>query len=448
MGMETTTHGGVAATDVSVVVCFAFADLPSIRALEPGLHGPRVHVHLVPGIDRDLEGAGMYLLQEEERTVFAVAHSPALDSARLDQLVALFGKQRARMHRLCVVEYDDAHPEDFIRAIGAAVQNMRARSDGGPGSSLSAGRSQPSTVRSTKRARASLSLRAAPLAPSVATAESASTEAVVEAAESVTMGETSTAARTEEVLLSDSMRDAMIRTSPGAGESGDTFPDLGDSARKVMEGRAARARADAKRRRRWIATAVVATAVAVGAVVAYRVGVRPSEPEPGREGVQASLSPDRGVETTKGQRARPDAALTQERKAPPEDERPSKVVSPTVSVIDAEEADAARRVRAALDSGRIHALDALLVRRPGRHDDAYADAARRCRRVQEAGLEAWRLPTLDELRELRRARMLPEGVFWSSSRRSGEAFTLSRGVTRPEPTSIDAAADTLCVRSR
>ncbi|MEM6290504.1 MAG: hypothetical protein AAGA54_04535 [Myxococcota bacterium] len=443
MGIETTTvRGSTAIHDVSVVVCFAYADLPSIRALEPDLHGDGVHVHLVPGIDRDLEGAGMYLLEEDERTVFAVAHSPALDSDRLDQLIALFGKQRARMHRLCVVEYDTAHPEEFVRAVDAAVQNMRARSSGGAGSSLSAGRSLPSGTRTSKKLRVSATVR--PLPSSAATdAESSS------AAASLTMSETSTAARTDEVLVPDSVRDAMIRTTPGSGESGDTFPDLGESARNVMEGRAARARAEARQRRRRILTATVATAVAAAAIVAYQVGVRRAAQRDGA--ASAAVVPVAPTRSSDRPHAKQPEA-TQAPAVPPTfgDSTRVPVEPATAAVVDAEEADAARRVRAALDSGRIHALDTLLVRRPGRHaEDTHAEASRRCSRMREADLEDWRLATLDELRALRRARMLPEGTFWSSTRRRGEAFTLSRDVTRPQPASIeDGVAGTLCVRLR
>ena len=110
-----------------------------------------------------------------------------------------------------------------------------------------------------------------------------------------------------------------------------------------------------------------------------------------------------------------------------------------------------RRVAAALDAKQLHALDALLIHPASRDPETFAEARGRCARLDVAALSDWHLPSLAELRTLRRARMLPQGEFWSASWVGGTVvFTLSRDVTRPQERERSDASSvrTLCVRQR
>lgn len=129
--MRTTTNTAGKARapthEINVVVCCAFGDLTDVRRMEPALAAANVHVHLVPGIDRDLEGIAVHLLAEDEPTVFAIVHSAAMPSEPLEALIALFAEQHGPRHRLCVVEFDRAQPDKFVRAVHETVTTMRSQ---------------------------------------------------------------------------------------------------------------------------------------------------------------------------------------------------------------------------------------------------------------------------------------------------------------------------------
>ncbi len=230
------TSGGRAGVEVTTVVCFPFADLVSVRGLECELAGD--HVHLVPGIDRDVAGLVVHLLHDVP-TVLVVVHSDALGPARLDAVLSTFAKQRARNHRLCVVEFDADAPTEFLSQVEEAVVDMRARAEAEPVCTAY------SSVSSPQRRRA-------PVPASVASARS-----------------TPRGARSEALLeLSDefdSEQFDLTATNPGATESGTTYPDLEGTIDNVRRGR--KDQETRRARRRAITTlSVGAAAVAADAL--------------------------------------------------------------------------------------------------------------------------------------------------------------------------------------
>jgi hypothetical protein len=396
--------------EVTTVVCFPFADLVSIRGLECELGGD--HVHLVPGIDRDVEGLIVHLLHEAP-TVLVVVHSDALRPARLDAVLSTFAKQRARNHRLCVVEFDADAPADFLRQVEEAVEEMRTRTEAEPicttyASSSSSQRRSPSVP--------------APVASARSTPRGAPPGLVVEQSAEFS---------TEQFELTD--------TNPGATESGTTYPDLKGSAENVRRGRKDRQTRRA-RRRAITAVSVGAAVLAIGAALWLQSDAVP-EPVVRSAAVSPKAAPKPKAFAPKAPAPAKHAAETTP--APPPTNPPSSAAP--------QAAAESRRIAAAVDDGKIHALDALLSRTATRSPETFGDAKRRCEKLDVAGLTGWRVPTLDELRSLRRARLLPEGEFWSASNRGRRArHTLSRAVTRPFERATDDAehAATLCVRGR
>lgn len=377
-----------AAAEVTTVVCFPFADLPSIRTAEGELAGD--HIHLVPGIDRDLEGLVVHLLHDAP-TVLVVVHSKALEPARLEAVLATFATQRTRNHRLCVVEYDAADCERFLHAVEVAVDETRERLGLPPGPVAAA--------RRVSRARREAE-------PGEGSPE-----------------------RSEEFAVPSF---ELTTTSPGAEESGTTFPDLTASAEHVRRGRVVRAERDRSRRITWAGVAAVSAIAAAVWTLQQR----------------APMSPDmvRSAAPVAPKRHAPER--TPEPAPPPE----PKIVTPSVPRAASSDAAAeARRVAAALDAGQVRALDALLVRAGSWQPESFGDARRRCAKLEVAELPGWRLATLEELRSLRRARLLPEGEYWSASWVGGQSvFTLDRDTTRPQERSKDDVehARTLCVHER
>ncbi len=172
--------------------------------------------------------------------------------------------------------------------------------------------------------------------------------------------------------------------------------------------------------------------------VAPRSGDRSGEDAPPPSAVAAQGEAAAAV-------ARPEVRVAEP--APTEPEKPgSKSDSP--AALDA------LRVEAALDRGEIRALDGLLVRVPSRAPEMnWNDAARYCRKHRFGGVAKWKLPRLADLRILRKARMLPRGVWWSRTLPNADAadaaYVAVEGNARPvvwlkqEPN-----ARPVCVRKR
>lgn len=406
-------RGASGRTEVTSVVCFAFADMVAIRSLQAEIPGD--HVQLVPGIDRDLEGLVVQLLGDAP-AVIVVVHSPELSAARLDEVLATFSKQRDRNHRLCVVEFDQGSPTAFLNGVAAAVDEMRGRSAPGPAAS------RPSCGSSATRRRVPTAVAASRVQsrPSVVELPEAPCEAA-EAPEAT--GE-----------------DTLSTTSPGPLDSGTTFPDLGPPISDVRDGQAGPAR----RRPIWRGVAVGAVLAGVVGSLAWFGGVSGLDPST----VESSAAAGPELPARKASlaaEASPDTASSTHASVKP------KAVSAGGRGVADDAAAESRRVAAALDAKQLHALDSLLIRAGSRKPEAFADARKRCSRLEVAGLEGWRLPSLDELRTLRRARMLPDGEYWSTSRARGTMlFTLSRDLTRPQERDRTDAQDVqaLCVRQR
>ena len=412
MRLESTSAGQV--VEVTTVVCFPFADLVSVRAIECELAGD--HVHLVPGIDRDLEGLIVHLLHEGP-TVLVVVHSDALAPARLDAVLSTFSKHRARNHRLCVIEFDADVAADFLAEVEDAVVDMRARAEAEPVCTTY------SSVSSSQRRSTAIP---APVASARSTPRGSRTEAVAEQSEEF-----------------NSAQFDLTATNPGAMESDTTFPDLEGSAENVRRGR--RDRRTKRARRRAI------TAISVGAAIfaiAASVGLRPGDAtQPESATRRAAMAPSLAPKPKRF--VSPEPSIVDSNVSP--EPQPARESTPVATTPATPRAAESRRIAAALDDGKIHALDALLIRTASRSPEAFGEAKRRCEKLDVAGLDRWRLPALDELRSLRRARLLPEGEFWSASSRARRSrHTLSRDVTRPlERTTSDSEhAATLCVRGR
>jgi hypothetical protein len=101
--------------------------------------------------------------------------------------------------------------------------------------------------------------------------------------------------------------------------------------------------------------------------------------------------------------AAPVAAATPQPGPPP---APTSVPPPPV---DSE----ALKVDDAIRSGKVRAIDSLLIAKAGTDTVDWAQAKASCRRKRVAGLPGWRLPTRRQLARLRRSRIVESGTYWS-----------------------------------
>ena len=106
----------------------------------------------------------------------------------------------------------------------------------------------------------------------------------------------------------------------------------------------------------------------------------------------------------------------------------------------------------AIESGEMRAVDLIVVAEPG-PIIAWRDASTMCRSKSHRGVRGWRLPTLDELKTLREARMLERDRYWSSTLAknagtgSDHVYVLDLEARTIEPVAKDAADVRLrCVR--
>ncbi len=448
-----------------------------------------VHVDLLPGVDRDLEGVGVYMLSDDCPTVFAIVHSDAIEYEQLEEIISLFGRRRSRNHRLVVVELDRADPGALLLSVHEAVADMRARPVPSPSASLNAG----------ERPSRELGVRSAPVPSAAREVVSPRAEAPSDiSAELPVWDDVSMegpVSSTDATL--DPFRDSVGATpptiqgsiprgdEPDLAEHADTLSDVQDTMPTPIESLSTGAHAKAKLGRSrvgltlGVAVAVTAALATVGWV--YRQGVADEDPGPDTRVASAASGPSTAGSVsdaepspralpspspspTRAPERRPASAVRADEAAgkhsePETDE--SVEDEPILEIEDddpelprlelgGDRADEARRVTALIGAGRIHALDTLLMRRLRRDPELHSDAARRCARHEIGGLDGWRLPTTGELRQLRRARMLPAGVYWSRARRqNGSHLAMSRHVAGAiEAERDEPAASTLCVRER
>ena len=89
--------------------------------------------------------------------------------------------------------------------------------------------------------------------------------------------------------------------------------------------------------------------------------------------------------------------------------------------------------------------------KPGDELD-WRKAANHCRMKRVHGVKGWRLPTMQELKKLRGARMLKSGRYWSgtqTSKGSDEVYILDQAARKVDVVAKDEAGiQVLCVRQR
>lgn len=165
-------------------------------------------------------------------------------------------------------------------------------------------------------------------------------------------------------------------------------------------------------------------------------GASPTEPKP---------EPAPGERDTAEPEALEEPAVAKSQTPPAEPPlAPTRVPPPPV---DSE----ALKVDDAIRSGKVRAIDSLLIATAGADTVDWTQAKSACRRKRVAGLPGWRLPSRHQLARLRRSRIIDSGTYWSREKGPHDddayAFDAKSGAEnlylQEEP-----AARVQCVRKR
>lgn len=156
-------------------------------------------------------------------------------------------------------------------------------------------------------------------------------------------------------------------------------------------------------------TRTVASAAVTPASIPPTAEVEEPAPQAGREPVVALPSPTPAAD------AEPDLELEPEPEPPPE-QAPSAAASPAPG--------GAPGVLAALQSGKVRALDSIVYAAQVSKYDDYDAALAYCDALQIDGLSGWRLPTSEELITLVKPKLIKRARYWTSSstKRSAQLF--------------------------
>jgi hypothetical protein len=117
------------------------------------------------------------------------------------------------------------------------------------------------------------------------------------------------------------------------------------------------------------------------------------------------------------------------------------------------EVDEAAVIRESIAAGELRAIDLILIANPDARA-SWREAANLCRAKSHRGVRGWRLPSLEELKILRNARMLDPDRYWSGTLApsvgdgTDHVFVLDIEARTLDPMSKDTAdVRVLCVRA-
>jgi hypothetical protein len=109
-------------------------------------------------------------------------------------------------------------------------------------------------------------------------------------------------------------------------------------------------------------------------------------------------------------------------------------------------------VAAAIAEGKIRALDLLIFVPPRRGNVMeWKEAADYCRAKVVGGVRHFRLPSVREVRKIRKARMLPAGDYWTGTLTAGDresVFVLDTSLRSVAPWHKSEEATPICVRTK
>jgi hypothetical protein len=149
----------------------------------------------------------------------------------------------------------------------------------------------------------------------------------------------------------------------------------------------------------------------------------------------------------------PTPAKREPEPAPPKPAQPEPVQPEPVQPEPVLVVDEAAVIRESIAAGELRAIDLILLATPDERT-SWREASNLCRAKSHRGVRGWRLPSLDELKTIRNARMLEPDRYWSATLAaavgdgSDHVFVLDLEARTLDPVGKDATdVRVLCVRA-
>jgi hypothetical protein len=428
-----------AGQSISVILCCAHADAVHVRPLAEYLRSKGNKVRLLEGIDEDAHLLGASLDLEHGACMFVACLSDSLGPKDFRRLTGIYSARKGPQHYLAdiMVEPDElpAMIENINVALGRASKVI-----------ASGDRDKRANSRGPTRLRDVVGVTDIS-AVSAAPAASARTRKAKpkQDADRAPLREQSVAG--PYVIASRKGAAAEVgKPEPAAKREAGSAIEASSPSSPVIEPKPVSAAATSSG---WMPAVLFLILVAVAGTVAL-VTFQDQGNSAGDRGV-----PKAAVIAPSGESAATDDTPEPARPEPVDaaEKLPAEPVPSEPVPSEPEPVDEAAVIRESIAAGELRAIDLILVANPDARA-SWRDASNLCRAKSHRGVRDWRLPSLEELKTLRNARMLDKDRFWSSTLApqvgdgSDHVFVLDVGARTLDPVSKDAMdVRVLCVRA-
>jgi hypothetical protein len=412
---------------ISVILCCARADAPHVRPLAEHLRGKGIRVRLLEGIDEDAHLLGDSLDLEPGACMFVACLSDSLGPKDFRRLTGIYSARKGPQHYLAdimvepdelpaMIENLDVALARAAKVVGSGERDKRANSRG------------PTRLRDVVGVTNLSAVGTAPAAPARARKPKPDAEDRAPLREqsvagpyviSSRKGGGQPAALEQPALQSVQAREPTVEPKP------------------VLHASSSR-----------MSALLFMILVAVAGTVAL-VTFQDRGDQAGDRGVPkpAIISTPNDAPTPAKREPEP----VQPEPVQPEPAQPEPVQPEPVQ--PEPEVDEAAVIRESIAAGELRAIDLILLATPDERTN-WREASNLCRAKSHRGVRGWRLPSLDELKTIRNARMLDRDRYWSATlapaigNGSSHVFVLDLEARTLDPVSKDAAdVRVLCVRA-
>jgi hypothetical protein len=438
----------MSAAGTSVTLCCAEDDEPNLASVVDHLQAEGFDPKVLPGVDKDPYVLGVAVDGERGKHIFVVCRSPNLSGSDVLRLEGIFGARKGPAHRLVGGRLNPDNPLEMVKTIRAAVSGFSSP-DAGP---------EPSAAASASADRGSMRDVVAVTGISAVGSDARASEPIERR-----MSSRETPADPLAVPLTGRAGEHAARVPPH--QSGgwqvkakieDTLseqkaPLQADSESPIPPASLLpepRARSSSSRLMPALLVGILVAVVGVGIILALGGSDDPGPQSPARvatAGQQAAVDPPQPKPT-------PPQPQPQPQPTPVSNETGAEQGGDDGSEPALEGDNEAQAISEAIATGEMRAIDNTLVLKPGGTRN-WREASNYCKRKRVREVGGWRLPSMQELKTLRSARMLKRGIrYWSgtgTSQGSDEVYVLDHGTRKVEIVHKESEdVEVLCVRLR